>query len=136
MTPNDPNAPEAFVFLKTFLVGPIFEVTSSKLKGYSEVSLPINAGWLPHLVGRTPAQSIIHVDAIKGYIGIVRGQPEVKLLRNVLWPPNLVELLTRAVCVGGVKSHTGGTQSQPKVKLLRNVVATKVGWKILGRVYT
>ena len=48
-----------------------------------------NALWLPNLVSRTPDQSVVHC-WVKGHVGVIWGQPGVKLLRNALWPPNLV----------------------------------------------
>ena len=39
-------------------------------------------------VGRTPDQRVMHC-WVKGYAGVSRGQPKAKLLRNVLWLPNL-----------------------------------------------
>ena len=34
---------------------------------------------------------IIIIAGVKGHAGVSQGQPEVKLLRNAIWPPNLVK---------------------------------------------
>ena len=48
-----------------------------------------NALWPLNLVERTPDQSIMHWWGHRSY-RVSRGQPEVSLLRNDLWLPNLV----------------------------------------------
>ena len=51
------------------------------------------------------------------------GQPEVKLLSKILWPPNLVEEpLIRVEHNAGVKGLQGVMQDQPEVKLLRFIL--------------
>ena len=37
-----------------------------------------------------PLTKVLCIDGVKGHVGVNRGQPGVKLLRNALWPPNLV----------------------------------------------
>ena len=44
------------------------------------------------------------------------------MFRNVIWLPNLLELLTKVKCNARVKGHTGVNLGQPGVKLLRNVL--------------
>ena len=39
--------------------------------------------------GRIPDQSIV-IPGVKGHAGVSKGQPKVKLLRNAVWPLNLV----------------------------------------------
>ena len=55
---------------------------------------------------------------------LCRGQPGqlgVKLLRNTLWLPDLVErTLDQCIMHCWIKGHAGVSQSQPRVKLLRN----------------
>ena len=50
-----------------------------------------------------------------------RGQPEVKLLRNALWLPNLVGRTPNQSGIVGAKSH----RDQPQIKLPPNLVNAK-----------
>ena len=54
---------------------------------------------------------------------VMQGSAGVKLLRNVLWPPNLVRKNPyENLCIAGVIGHAGVSQGQPEVKLLRNAL--------------
>ena len=57
--------------------------------------------------GKNPNQSIMHrwgLRSYRGQLGSTRGQ----LLRNDLWPPNLVgQIPDKAKCIAGVKGHEG-----------------------------
>ena len=37
-----------------------------------------------------PLTKVFWIDGVKGHVGVIWGQPEVKLLRNDITPPNLV----------------------------------------------
>ena len=55
--------------------------------------------------------------------GSCRGQPEVKLLRNAVWPPNLVgRTLDQSVTHCLVRGHAGVSQGQAEVKFFRNAL--------------
>ena len=52
-----------------------------------------------------------------------RGQPEVKLIRNSFWPPNLVgRTLDQNIIHSLDQSHAGVIRGQPEVKLLTNAL--------------
>ena len=60
------------------------------------------------------------IAGVKGHTGVSKGQPEVKLLRNAVWPPNLVGRTPdqRVTHCWGRRSCRG----QPEVKFLRNAL--------------
>ena len=60
---------------------------------------------------------------VRGHAGVSQGQPEVKLLRNAVWPPNLVgRTLDQSVTHCWVRGHAGINQGQPEVKFFRNAL--------------
>ena len=82
--------------------------------------------WLPNLV-RTPDRNVMHSWGQRSCRGQLWGQPRVKLLRNAIWPSNLVgrtldwverTLDRRVSALMGSKVMKG----QPGVKLIRNAL--------------
>ena len=67
----------------------IFKETPWKVKGHWEVKFskkcPIYQLW-----SEEPLTRVLCIDGVKGHVGLSRGQPEVKLLKNAPWLPNLV----------------------------------------------
>ena len=60
---------------------------------------------------------------VKGHAGVSQGQPEVKLLRNAVWPPNLVgRILDQSVTHCWVRGHAGVSQGQPEIQFYRNAL--------------
>ena len=63
------------------------------------------------------------IAGVKGHAGVSQGQPEIKLLRSAVWPPNLVErTLDQSVTHCWVRGHAGVSQGQPEVKVFRNAL--------------
>ena len=60
---------------------------------------------------------------VKGHVGVSQGQPEVKFLKNVLWPPNLVEKTPdQSVVHWWGQRPCRGQLGSTELKLLRNVI--------------
>ena len=62
--------------------------------------------------------ALVGLKVIQGSARVSQGQPGVKLLRNVLWLPNLVGTLPKCSAMLGSKVRWG----QPEVILLINAV--------------
>ena len=57
-----------------------------------------------------PLTRVKHNAWVKGHIGVIQGQPGVKLLRNTLCPPNLVRTPDQSGTQCWVKGHIGVNQ--------------------------
>ena len=99
--------------------GQLFEATRPKVEGYLEVKLFWKCSILPPIWWEKTLTEVYRIPGVKGHVEFNRGEPEVKLLRNALWPSNLVE---RTLDRNGVESHVGVIWGQPEVKLLRNAL--------------
>ena len=63
------------------------------------------------------------IAGVKGHAGVSQGQPEVKLLSNAVWPPNLERrTLDQSVTHCWVRGHAEVSQGQPEVKFFRNAL--------------
>ena len=66
---------------------------------------------------------MVSTTGVKGHAGFIWGHPEVKLLSNSLWSPNLVNRIPdQSGTMLGSKVTQGScrVQGQPEVKLLKN----------------
>ena len=63
------------------------------------------------------------IAGVKGHAGVSQGQPEAKLLRNAIWPQNLVgRTLDQSVTHCWIRGHARVSQGQPEVKFFRNAL--------------
>ena len=66
-----------------------------------------------------PLTRVQCIGGVQGHAGVSWGQPEVKVLRNALRPPNWVgRTLDQSILHYWVKGHAGVSRNQPEVKLL------------------
>ena len=74
-------------------------------RGQNYLGIPYGS----HIWSEEPLTRVEHNAVVKGHIGVIKSQPEVKLVRNTLWPPNLVRKTPdqsgRYCC--GQRSHMG-----------------------------